>query len=121
MSDERGLTGRKNVATFDERRNTSRVWGIPPTALPEALDALRRLRVEDPALVAWIAAGAPRLSHAEHVERFGRPYGSTAASSTPRPATTGLVDERAGDRQITLGDSPEERDPDRSRRRREPP
>ncbi len=29
--------GRKNVAVFDERRNSSRVWPVPPTALPEAL------------------------------------------------------------------------------------
>lgn len=68
------LAGRRNVAVFDERRNTSRVFTVPPDALPDARRALAQLRRDEPALVAWIAAGAPRLTEQEHVERFGEPY-----------------------------------------------
>jgi len=59
---------------FDERRNTSRVWPVPPNALPEALRSLRALRLSDPALVQWIEEGHPTLTEAEHLERFGAPY-----------------------------------------------
>lgn len=73
--------GRRNVAVFDERRNSSRVFGVPPDALPNALRALERLRRDDPELVSWIEAGHPLLTHDEHVRRFGVPW---AATSTRR-------------------------------------
>jgi len=71
---DRGLVGRKNIAVWDERRNTSRVVPPPPHALADARRALDRLRDDDPELVSWIEAGHPRLSHDEHVRRFGGPY-----------------------------------------------
>jgi hypothetical protein len=58
-------------AVWDEHRNTSRVFPVPPNALAEALEALQRI---DPRLRAWIEAGAPRLTHEEHFERFGELY-----------------------------------------------
>jgi len=61
---------------FDDRRNTSRVITVPPNALPDALRALARFRDTDPALYAWIAAGAPRLTDADHIARFGSSYKS---------------------------------------------
>lgn len=68
------LVGRKNVAVWDDHRNTSRVFDVPPEAVDEAAAALARFRRDDPALVAWIEAGAPRLTDAEHRARFGAPY-----------------------------------------------
>lgn len=62
------------AAQWDEHRNTSRVFPVPPGALQAAERALERLRAEQPALVAWIAEGAPTLSEAEHLARFGEPY-----------------------------------------------
>ena len=69
---------------WDERRNTSRVFPVPPGALRAALDALARLRVDDPALVDWIEAGAQNLSDDEHRRRFGAAY--TATRSRRRAA-----------------------------------
>ncbi len=66
--------GRKNVAVFDERRNSSRVWPVPPTALPEAIEALERFKRQHPDLYGWVASGAPRLSHGQHTALFGEPY-----------------------------------------------
>jgi len=68
------LVGRRNVAVWDERRNTSRTFPVPPDALPNALRALEQLRRDQPALVDWIEAGAPRLTDAEHRRRFGEPW-----------------------------------------------
>jgi hypothetical protein len=68
------LVGRKNVAVWDERLNSSRVFPVPPTALPDALVALERFRASQPDLYEWIAAGAPTLTHEEHSARFGEPY-----------------------------------------------
>jgi len=73
--------GRRNVAVWDDRRNTSRVTPPPPHAAADARRALDRLRLDDPELVSWIEAGAPRLTHDEHVRRFGERY---AASSSGR-------------------------------------
>lgn len=81
---------------WDERRNTSRVFPVHPDALPQALAALRRI---DPALRAWVEAGAPRLTEAEHLERFGAPFGETAAAATRRADTSG----GSGDRQQVIG------------------
>ena len=67
------------TAVFDERRNTSRVFRVPPNALPEALTALERFRRASPAHAAWIAEGAPALTDDEHVRRFGEPYRATRA------------------------------------------
>jgi hypothetical protein len=61
-------------AAWDERRNTSRTFQPAPDALPNALRALAALRANDPALVAWIEAGHPTPTEAEHVAWFGRPY-----------------------------------------------
>lgn len=59
---------------WDEHRNTSRVFPVPPGALDEALRSLAALRRNDPALVRWLEDGHPRLTEAEHVARFGGPY-----------------------------------------------
>lgn len=59
---------------FDEHRNTSRTWAVPPNALPDALKSLAALRRSDPALVQWLEDGHPRLTEASHSERFGEPY-----------------------------------------------
>lgn len=67
------------TAVWDDRRNTSRVQKVPPTALPDALAALERFRREQPALAAWIGEGAPTLTDEEHVRRFGEPYRATRA------------------------------------------
>ena len=69
--------GRKNVAVFDEHRNSSRVFPVPPTALPDALDALARFRASQPDLYGWVASGAPLLSHGRHEEIFGEPFKAT--------------------------------------------
>lgn len=61
----------RQSAIWDERRNTSSASRVPPNALPEALAALRRV---PPELRRWIVDGAPRLTEAEHLERFGEPY-----------------------------------------------
>jgi hypothetical protein len=56
---------------WDDRRNTSQVRRPAPDALGRALGACDALRQAEPDLVAWIEAGAPTLSEAEHLERFG--------------------------------------------------
>jgi hypothetical protein len=66
----------RQSAVFDERRNTSRVWPVPPDALPNARRALISLRNTDPALVQWIEDGYPTLTELEHIERFGAAYKS---------------------------------------------
>jgi hypothetical protein len=71
---ERVKRGYALGAAFNERRNTSRVWPVPPDALPSALRVLAHFRETQPALYAWIAEGAPRLTETEHVARFGEPY-----------------------------------------------
>jgi len=60
---------------FNEHRNTSRVFPVPPDALPKALAALRTV---DPALRRWIEDGHPTLTQAEHVARFGAAYDGRA-------------------------------------------
>lgn len=72
MSNER--VGAKNIAVWDERRNSSRVFPASPQNVENALAALHRLRITDPALVEWIEAGHPTLTEAQHLEHFGEPY-----------------------------------------------
>lgn len=85
-------------AWWDERRNTSATFGVSPEALGEALDALAAFEHAQPALYAWVAAGAPRLTEAEHLERFGEPYGggparrSGAERPTAKAASTEQLD-----------------------------
>lgn len=59
---------------FDERRNTSRVFPVTAQDAENARRALASFRASDPALYEWVAAGAPNLTEAEHVARFGQPY-----------------------------------------------
>lgn len=40
-------------------------------ALLAELDAFR---LAEPELYAWIASGAPRVTEADHLELFGKPY-----------------------------------------------
>lgn len=61
-------------AAWDERRNSSRTFAPAPGAARDAVRACRELRARHPELVAWIEAGAPRLTELEHTERFGMPY-----------------------------------------------
>lgn len=58
-------------SAWDERRNTSRVFAVPPGAVNEALRALQTI---DPAVRRWIEDGHPLLTEDEHVARFGQPY-----------------------------------------------
>ena len=70
-------TRRRNVAVWDERRNTSRGGQVSHEDVRQARNALERLRRDDPELVSWIEAGHPRLTDDEHVRRFGEPYTPT--------------------------------------------
>lgn len=76
----------RQSAIWDDHRNSSAVFDVPPHAADEALEALARLRRDDPALVKWICDGAPRLTEAEHVERFGEPYGGHRRATRPEYA-----------------------------------
>lgn len=64
----------RQSVVYDERRNSSRVFPVPPSALLEAEAALGGFRRSKPALYAWVAEGAPRLTEVEHLTRFGEPY-----------------------------------------------
>src|SRR5690348_16882651 len=64
----------RQSAIFDERRNSSRVFPVPPDALPNAMRALAGLRRDYPELVSWIEEGAPRLTAEEHYARFGEDF-----------------------------------------------
>lgn len=91
------LVGRKNVAVFDEHRNTSRVFDVPPEAVDEARDALERFARANPRHVAWLAAGAPSIrSEADHLRWFGEPY------ATGRGATTHEAAEHDGGDQLVI-------------------
>lgn len=63
-------------AQFDERRNTSRVFAPSPDALPNALAACAAFRRSYPEHARWISEGAPGLTDAEHVRRFGERHPS---------------------------------------------
>lgn len=79
------LVGRSNVAVFDERRNTSRVWPVNAEDIERYESAIARLRRDDPKLIAWLEAGAPAIhSEAEHIRWFGEPYGGYATSQAPQ-------------------------------------
>ncbi len=67
----------QQASVWDEGRNTSRLRRPSPTALPDALKALAQLRRSHPELVRWLEDGHPRLTEAEHVERFGESYETT--------------------------------------------
>jgi len=66
----------KQTSRWDEHRNTSQVFPVPPDALPVALNALAGFRRSWPREYAWVAEGAPNLTEAEHLARFGEPYRS---------------------------------------------
>lgn len=59
---------------WDEHRNTSRVFPVAKGAHRDALAALRTIPA---ALREWLTDGAPRLTEAEHLARFGEPYVAT--------------------------------------------
>jgi hypothetical protein len=63
-----------NVARFDERRNSSRVFPVPPDAHKDVLRAVAAWREREPAAYRWLADGHPRLTEDDHVARFGEPY-----------------------------------------------
>lgn len=76
----RGMTSRaipKQTSRWDEHRNTSQVFPVPPDALPTALRALEQFKRGNPELYAWVAEGAPAMTEAEHLARFGEPYRTT--------------------------------------------
>lgn len=73
-----GVAVRVGGPTFNERRNTSRVFPVPPYALKQLQAALAALRRNDPELVRWIEDGHPTLTRAEHFERFGCDYRKAA-------------------------------------------
>jgi hypothetical protein len=77
--------GRKNVAVFDEHRNSSRVWPVPPTALPEAEAALEAFKRSRPDLYEWVASGAPNLSHGQHLSLFGETFKAVRAKKSGAP------------------------------------
>lgn len=61
-------------STFNHRRNTSRVFPVPPGSLEAAQRSLEQFAQDHPAHAQWIKDGYPTLTDAEHVERFGKPY-----------------------------------------------
>lgn len=61
-------------ARFDEHRNTSRVFPVPPDALPAFLAAAARWRAENPAMATWLADGHPHLTETDHLARFGESW-----------------------------------------------
>jgi hypothetical protein len=66
---------RQPGGTFDERRNTSRVFRPGPRALDDALEALAAWRAREPAHAAWIEAGAPTIeTQFSHAMLFGTPH-----------------------------------------------
>jgi hypothetical protein len=67
----------RQSSVWDERRNSSRVWPVPPGAVDDAERALKRWQAEEPAHVQWILDGYPTLTDAEHVARFGVAYQAT--------------------------------------------
>lgn len=69
---------------WDEHRNTSQVFPVPPGSLERALASLEYLREHDPALVAWIEAGHPNLSEQDHLQRFGKPFKKKAKRQVDR-------------------------------------
>jgi hypothetical protein len=64
----------RQSSLFDEHRNSSRVFPVTAQDAENARRALARFAQDDPLLYAWVAEGAPRLSEAEHLARFGEPY-----------------------------------------------
>lgn len=69
-------------ARWDEHRNTSRVFAVPPQTHDELRAALAHFRRTEPAHVAWIEDGHPNLTAAEHIARFGQPYKATRSRKT---------------------------------------
>lgn len=61
---------------YDERRNSSAVFPVPPDALPNVRRALAAFERDYPAMQSWICEGAPTLTEDEHLIRFGEPYKS---------------------------------------------
>jgi hypothetical protein len=59
---------------WDGRRNTSRRIEVPLGAYLAALGVVAAFRAREPALARWIEDGAPGLSEAGHVARFGAAY-----------------------------------------------
>jgi hypothetical protein len=51
-------------------------WTPPPEspAVRALLAELDAFRLAEPELYAWIASGAPRVTEADHLELFGKPY-----------------------------------------------
>jgi hypothetical protein len=64
----------KQHAAYDEHRNSSRVWPVTPQDGENARRTLAAFKRDYPELHAWIVEGAPTLTEAEHVARFGEPY-----------------------------------------------
>jgi hypothetical protein len=64
----------RQSSVWNERRNTSRVFPVPPGAVEDAERALRRWQAENPAHAQWILNGYPTLTDDEHVARFGVAY-----------------------------------------------
>jgi hypothetical protein len=67
----------RQSSVWDERRNSSRVFPVPPGAVEDCDRALARWQAEEPAHARWILDGCPTLTDAEHVARFGVPYTAT--------------------------------------------
>ncbi len=62
-------------ARFDERRNTSRVFGVDPQAQDAAARESARFRNRCPRMVAWLRAGAPPIrSDDDHRKWFACAY-----------------------------------------------
>jgi hypothetical protein len=64
----------RQSSVWNDRRNTSRVFPVPPGAVEDAERALQRWQAENPAHARWILDGYPTLTDDEHVSRFGVPY-----------------------------------------------
>jgi hypothetical protein len=64
----------RQSSAWDERRNSSRVFPVPPGAVEDCDRALARWQAENPAHAQWILDGYPTLTDDEHVARFGVKY-----------------------------------------------
>lgn len=70
MSRER-RTFAGGAGQFDEHRNTSRIWPVPPEAIEAAKRSQRRYEREQPAWYRWIIAGCPELTPEQYAAEGG--------------------------------------------------
>ena len=78
---------RQPGGTFDEHRNTSRVFPVAPGSGGAAVDAMRRWAAANAAHAQWIRDGYPTLTEAQHLAIFGEPYNAKRLRAVPQTET----------------------------------